>query len=52
MADLFVNLTYSDTFPTTNLESLACGTPVLTYDTGGSVEAVDEYTGIVVEKEI
>lgn len=50
MADLFVNLTYSDTFPTTNLESLACGTPVLTYDTGGSVEAIDEHTGIVVKK--
>ena len=50
MSDLFINLTYSDTFPTTNLESLACGTPVLTYDTGGSVESVDERTGVVVKK--
>lgn len=39
-ASVFVNPTYEDNYPTTNLESLACGTPVITYDTGGSVEAV------------
>ena len=39
-----------DTFPTVNLEALACGTPVITYRTGGSPEAVDEQTGIVVEQ--
>jgi len=44
----FVNPTYSDNFPTVNLEALACGTPVITYDTGGSPEAVDEKTGVVV----
>ena len=49
-ADLFLNLTYQDTFPTTNLESLACGTPVLTYNTGGSIEAVTAETGFIVEK--
>jgi len=49
-ADLFLNLTYEDSFPTTNLESLACGTPVLTYDTGGSTESVTDDTGFVVEK--
>ncbi len=49
-ADVFVNPTYDDNFPTTNIESLACGTPVVTYNTGGSPEAVDENTGIVVEK--
>ena len=49
-ADVFVNLTYADNFPTTNLEALACGTPVVTYRTGGSPEAVDEFTGIVVGK--
>jgi len=48
MADCFVNLTYLDTFPTVNLEALACGTPVLTYNTGGSPEAIDEKTGVVV----
>ncbi|EJX08061.1 glycosyltransferase, group 1 family protein [gut metagenome] len=47
-ADVFVNPTYSDNFPTTNIEALACGTPVITYRTGGSPEAVDEKTGMVV----
>lgn len=50
MSDLFLNLTYEDNFPTTNIESLACGTPVLTYNTGGSPEAIDEGTGKVVNK--
>lgn len=49
-ADVFVNPTYEDNFPTTNIEALACGTPVITYRTGGSPEAIDENTGIVVEK--
>ena len=49
-ADVFVNPTLEDNFPTTNLEALACGTPVITFDTGGSPEAVDDQTGIVVEK--
>lgn len=48
-ADVFVNPTYADTFPTTNLEALACGTPVITYKTGGSPESVDNDTGRVVE---
>ena len=50
MADLFVNPTRYDTFPTVNLEALACGTPVVTYRTGGSPEAVDAETGRVVER--
>lgn len=50
MAEVFVNPTYQDNFPTTNLESLACGTPVVTYETGGSPEAVDAHTGKVVPK--
>jgi len=49
-ATVFVNPTYIDNFPTTNIEALACGTPVITYDTGGSPEAVDETTGFVVEQ--
>ena len=49
-AEVFINPTYSDNFPTTNIEALACGTPVITYDTGGSPEAVDEQTGVVVPK--
>ncbi len=50
LANVFINPTYADTFPTTNLEALACGTPVITYNTGGSPEAVDSETGIVVEQ--
>lgn len=49
-AGAFVNPTYVDNFPTTNLEALACGTPVIMYNTGGSPEAINENTGIVVEK--
>jgi len=49
-AEVFVNPTYVDNFPTTNIEALACGTPVLTYNTGGSPEAVDERTGFVIPK--
>ena len=49
-AHVFVNLTYQDNFPTVNIEALACGTPVITYDTGGSPEAVDESCGWVVEQ--
>jgi glycosyltransferase involved in cell wall biosynthesis len=47
---VFVNPTYVDNFPTTNIEALACGTSVITYKTGGSPEAIDEQTGFVVEK--
>lgn len=49
-ADVFVNPTLEDNFPTTNLEALACGTTVITFNTGGSVESVDDGCGIVVEK--
>jgi len=49
-ADIFLNPTLEDTFPTTNLEALACGTPVVTYRTGGSPEAIDSSTGMVVDK--
>lgn len=49
-ADLFVNPTLVDNFPTVNIEALACGTPVLTYNTGGSPEIIDETCGDVVEK--
>lgn len=49
-ADIFVNLTLEDTFPTTNLEALACGTPVVTFITGGSSESITENTGISVQK--
>lgn len=50
VADVFVNPTWEDNFPTTNIEALACGTPVITYRTGGSVEAISPKTGMIVEQ--
>lgn len=50
-ADVFVNPTREDNFPTVNLESLACGTPVITFATGGSPECVDNSCGVVVGKD-
>ena len=41
-ADILFNPTYEDTYPTVNLEAQACGTPVVTYRTGGSIESVPE----------
>ena len=32
------------------MEALSCGTPVITYRTGGSIEAVDSNTGFIVEQ--
>lgn len=48
VADLFFNPTYEDNFPTTNLEAIACGTPVVTYPTGGSVEPINGRNGAIV----
>ena len=39
-ADIFFNPTYEDTYPTVNLEAQACGTKVITYDTGGAAETL------------
>ncbi len=49
-ADVFLNPTLEDNFPTTNLEALACGTPVITFNSGGSAECLDDGCGIVVER--
>lgn len=50
-ATAFVNPTWQDNYPTVNLESISCGTPVVTYRTGGSIEAIVEgKTGYVVEQ--
>ena len=48
-ADLFVNPTREENYPTVNMESIACGTPVLTFRTGGSPEILDETCGAVVD---
>ena len=48
-ADVFVNPTLEDNYPTTNIESIACDTPVITYETGGSSESAKMF-GISVPK--
>lgn len=48
-ADLFVNPTREENFPTVNIESIACGTPVITFNTGGSPEIIDDTCGCVVD---
>ena len=47
-ADVFVNPTREENYPTVNMEAIACGTPVLTFKTGGSPEIIDEKCGSVV----
>lgn len=49
-ADVFVNPTREDTFPTTHLEALSCMVPVVAFKTGGAVESIDESCGRIVEK--
>lgn len=49
-ADLFVNPTREENYPTVNMESVACGTPVLTFATGGSAEMLDESCGAAVAR--
>ena len=49
-ADVFVNPTREEVLGLVNLEALACGTPVITFDTGGSPECIDNSCGSVVKK--
>lgn len=48
-ADVFVNPTREENYPTVNMEAIACGTPVITFNTGGSPESVTEKTGVIVK---
>lgn len=49
-ADVFVNPTRQDNYPTVNIEAQACGTPVITFDTGGCAETVAEGCGTVISE--
>lgn len=48
LADVFLNLSYEETFGLVTLESLACGTPVIVYDRTAVPEIVDESCGEIV----
>lgn len=50
-ADIFANPTREEVFGLVNVEALACGTPGVTFNTGGSPECFDEACGSVVEKD-
>lgn len=49
-ADVFFNPTYQDNYPTVNIESEACGTPVITYNTGGAPETIALGESIIIPK--
>lgn len=48
-ADVFANPTREENYPTVNMEAIACGTPVITFNTGGSPECINERSGVVVD---
>lgn len=50
IANVFINPTYEDNYPTVNLEAIACNTRVITYDTGGCKEQISKSTGIISNK--
>lgn len=50
-ADIFVNPTREENFPTVHMEALACGTPILTFDTGGCKEVLVKKCGMVVPRD-
>ena len=47
-AAVFINPTLGDNFPTVNIEAFACGTPIVTNDTGGSPEVAGNKFGRIV----
>jgi len=51
IADVFVNPTREENFPTVNIEALACGAPVITYETGGSPEIIDKTCGLSIKQD-
>lgn len=52
LADIYFNPTYEDNYPTTNLEAIACGTPVITYEAGGSGESAELFGSVVPKRDI
>lgn len=48
-SDVFVNPTREEVLGLTNIEALACGTPVVTFNAGGSPECLDDKSGYIIE---
>lgn len=51
-SDFFFNPTYEDNYPTVNLEAQACGTAVVTYDTGGCKETLKSNNSFCIKKDL
>ena len=49
-ADVFFNPTYEDTYPTVNLEAQACGTRVITYNSGGAAETIYRDDALIIKQ--
>ena len=47
IADILINPTKEDNYPTVNIESIACKTPVIAYNTGGCKEQITNKTGVI-----
>ena len=47
-ADIFINPTREDNYPTVHMEALACGTPIITFNTGGAAEMLNDECGTVI----
>jgi len=47
-ADILINPTISDNYPTVDMEAISCGLPVITFDTGGSKEIVTDGCGTII----
>lgn len=50
-ADVFANPTRDEVLGLVNAEANACGIPVVTFDSGGSPECIDEKSGIAVARD-
>ena len=49
-ADIFINLSKTESFSLVNIEAACCNTPVISYDVGGSKESTELSKGTIVEK--
>ncbi|MFZ1705232.1 MAG: glycosyltransferase [Saprospiraceae bacterium] len=50
LADVFVNLSFAESFGLVTIEAMACGTPVVGYNLTATPELIKSGTGYVVEK--
>ena len=50
LGDVFINPTQEEVLGMVNIEALACGTPVITYDSGGSPETIDDDSGMIISR--